>query len=346
VNPRIGRLRDLLEEPLLVTNPTNVHYLSGFKSSNAALLVEPDRVRLFTDFRYSEAARAVEGVEFEETRRALLQNLAARLSGPVAFEADTVSFAGYETLRGGGAIEPVPRRGLVEGLRAVKDDEELASIKRACEIADRVFERLSEERFVGRTERNVTWTIEQLFHEEGGDALAFETIVASGPNAARPHGRATDRQIGRRETVIVDTGCIVNGYASDYTRTFTTGVVESEVKEAYAVVLAAQQAGFEALRAGVTGVSVDASARRVVDETSFAGTFGHGLGHGLGLEVHESPRLSTESTDTLAPGNVVTVEPGIYLEGRAGIRIEDNVVVTETGIENYTGVRKDLIIVD
>jgi Xaa-Pro aminopeptidase len=345
VNPRIERLREFLEEPLLVTNPVNIHYLFGFKSSNAALLVEPERVRLFTDFRYSEAARAVEGVEFEETKRALLQDLADRLSGRVAFEADAVSYAGYETLRGGG-IEPVPRRGLVERLRAVKDAEELASIKRACEIADQVFERLIEERFVGRTEREVAWTIEQLFHDEGGESLAFETIVASGPNSARPHGRATDRQIGRRETVIVDTGCLVNGYASDYTRTFITGVVDGDIKEAYAVVLAAQQAGFDALRAGVTGVLADASARRVVDETAFAGMFGHGLGHGLGLEVHESPRLSTESTDTLAPGNVVTVEPGIYVEGRAGIRIEDNVVVTENGFDNYTGLRKDLITVD
>jgi Xaa-Pro aminopeptidase len=344
VNPRIERLRESLEEPLLVTNPTNILYLFGFKSSNAALLVEPDRARLFTDFRYSEAARAVEGVEFEETKRALLKDLAGRLSGPIGFEADFVTYSGYETLLSG-TVEPVPRRGLVEKLRAVKDEDELAAIKRACEIADRVFERLVEERFVGRTERDLAWTIEQLFHDEGAEALAFETIVASGPNAARPHGRATDRQIGRNETVIIDTGCLAGGYASDYTRTFTTGTVDGVVKEAYAVVLAAQQAGFDALHAGVAGVDADAAARRVVDETSFAGRFGHGLGHGLGLDVHEAPRLSTESTDTLAPGNVVTVEPGIYLEGRAGIRIEDNVVITEDGIKNFTGFRKDLITV-
>jgi Xaa-Pro aminopeptidase len=344
MNPRIERLRESLEEPLLVTNPTNVLYLFGFKSSNAALLVEDDRARLFTDFRYSEAARAVEGVEFEETKRALLADLAGRLSGPVGFEADFVSYAGYETLRAG-SIEPVPRRGLVERLRAVKDDDELGAIERACEITDRVFERLAEERLVGRTERDVAWTIEQLFHDEGAERVAFETIVASGPNSARPHGRATDRQIGRGETVIVDTGCVVGGYASDYTRTFTTGFVEGPIKQAYALVLAAQQAGFDALRAGVRGVDADAAARRVVDGTAFAGTFGHGLGHGLGLEVHEAPRLSTESTDTLAAGNVVTVEPGIYLEGRAGIRIEDNVVVTDDGIRNLTGFRKDLITV-
>jgi Xaa-Pro aminopeptidase len=344
VNPRIERLRESLEEPLLVTNPVNIQYLFGFKSSNAALLVEPDRARLFTDFRYSEAARAVEGVEFEETKRALLKDLAERLSGPVGFEADFVSYSGYETLRAG-SIEPIPRRALVERLRAVKDEEELAAIARACEATDRMFERLAEERFVGRTERDLAWTVGQLFREEGADAVAFETIVASGPNSARPHSRATDRQIGRGETVLIDTGCVVNGYASDYTRTFTTGFVDGEIKRAYAVVLAAQQAGLDALRAGVRGVDADAAAREVVDATVFAGTFGHGLGHGLGLEIHEAPRLSPESTDTLEAGNVATVEPGIYLEGRAGIRIEDNVVITADGVRNFTGFRKDLITV-
>jgi Xaa-Pro aminopeptidase len=345
MNGRIERLRGLLEEPLLVTNPTNILYLAGFKTSNGALLVEPERVRLFTDFRYAEAARALEGVEFEETKRALVKDLAGRLTGRIGFEADFVSYSGYETLRAG-TVEPVPRRALVEQLRAVKDKDELGSIERACEIADGVFERLVEERFTGRTEREVAWTIEQLFHEEGGESLAFETIVAAGPNAARPHGRASDREIQPGETVIIDTGCTVNGYSSDYTRTFTTGSIDGELREAYTIVLAAQQVGFDALRAGVTGIDADAAARQLVDGTEFAGTFGHGLGHGLGLEVHEAPRLSMESSDTLAAGNVVTVEPGIYLEGKGGIRIEDNVVITEHGIENYTAFRKDLITVD
>jgi Xaa-Pro aminopeptidase len=344
VNRRIDRLRELLDEPLLVTNPTNIAYLFGFRSSNAALLVEQDRVRLFTDFRYSEAARAVEGVEFEETKRALLMDLASRLSGPIGFEADVVSYAAYETLRAG-SIEPVPRRGLVERLRAVKDEGELAAVERVCAITDRVFERLIEEPFIGRLERDVAWRIEQLFHDEGADAVAFESIVASGPNAARPHGRATARPIGRGETVVIDTGCVVDGYSSDYTRTFVTGYVDGEIKEAYAVVLAAQQAGFDAIAPGVRGIDADAAARRVVDDTSFAGTFGHGLGHGLGLDVHEAPRLSTESTDVLEPGNVVTVEPGIYLAGLGGIRIEDDVTVTDDGIRNFTGFRKDLITV-
>jgi Xaa-Pro aminopeptidase len=344
VTARIDKLRASLEEPLLVTNPTNVYYLFGFKSSNAALLVEPDGVRLFTDFRYAEAARAVEGVRFEETRRALLWDLAERLSGPVGFEADYLSYAAWETL-GSGSVQPVPRRGLVERLRALKDEQELAAIRRACEITDRMFERLTEEPFVGRRELDVAWGIEQLFHEEGADHVAFESIVASGPNSARPHGRATEREIRTGETVVIDTGCTLDAYSSDYTRTFVTGSVEGVVKEAYAVVLAAQEAGLEAIRSGIAGVDADAAARQVVDATSFAGTFGHGLGHGLGLEIHEAPRMSTESTDTLASGNVVTVEPGIYLEGRAGIRIEDNVVVANGGVENFTGFSKDLIAV-
>ena len=343
MSERVDRLSQALEEPLLVTNPTNVYYLSGFKSSNAALLVEPDGVRLFTDFRYAEAARSVEGVRFEEKKRALLADLAGGLSGPVGFEADYMSYAGWQTL-GSGAIEPVPRRGLVERLRAVKDERELATIRQACEITDRMFERLVGERFVGRSELDIAWRIAELFHEEGGE-LAFESIVAAGPNAARPHARAGLREIRVGETVVIDTGCTVDGYTSDYTRTFVTGPVDDEVDEAYAVVLAAQQAALEVIRAGLAGVEADAAARRVVDETPFAGTFGHGLGHGLGLEVHESPRMSTESTDTLETGNVVTVEPGVYLEGRFGIRIEDDVAVTEGGVDNFTGFRKDLITV-
>jgi Xaa-Pro aminopeptidase len=345
VSTRIDRLAALLEEPLLVTNPTNILYLTGFRTSNGALLVEPGRVRLFSDFRYAAAARSVQGVEFHETKRALLRDLSERLSGPIGFESAFVSFSGHQTLAAG-AVEPVPRAGLVESLRAVKDEDELAAIARACEITDRMFDRLADEKFVGRSERELAWRIQELFHEEGGEGLAFESVVASGPNAARPHSRAGEREIRAGETVIVDTGCSIGGYVSDYTRTFATGPLDAELREAYDTVLLAQQAGLEAIRAGVTGVDADAAARRVVDDSRFAGTFGHGLGHGLGLEVHESPRLSAESTDTLVPGNVVTVEPGIYLEGRGGIRIEDNVVVRDGGIDNLTSVRKDLITVD
>ena len=339
---RVERLRARLEEPLLVTNPKNVEYLVGFKSSNAALLVEPERLRLYADFRYTTAARELREVEFIETERALLKGIAKRLSGRFGFEPTFVTYAGYEELRSGG-LELVPRPGAVESLRAVKDAQELAAIRRACAIADRVYEGLADEMFSGRTELDVAWTIQQLFHDEGAEGIAFELVVASGPNAAMPHARAGDRVIGRGETVVVDAGCRVDGYCSDYTRTFATGPLPDELKEAYRVCAEAQQKGLEAVRAGVPGVEADAQARQVVEGSKFRGAFGHGLGHGIGLDVHEAPRLSQESTDTLVPGNVVTVEPGIYLPGRGGIRIEDDVVVTEDGIENLTSVRKDLV---
>jgi Xaa-Pro aminopeptidase len=340
---RIDRLRDLLEEPLLVTNPVNVLYLTGLDSSNVALLVEPERARLFTDFRYIEAAQAVKGVEAVQTKRTLIGWLAENVSGRFGFEANVLPWSFAEQLRAAG-IELVPRKGLVEQLRAVKDEGELESFRRACAITDRMFERLvSEVKFVGRREHDVAWDITRLYHEEGADAEAFEAIVGSGPTGARPHARAGDRVIESGELVVIDTGCLVDGYQSDYTRTLATGELDGEMCEAYDVVLAAQQAGLDAIRAGVLGVDADAAARDVIEGTDFNGTFGHGLGHGLGLDVHEAPRLSTESEDTLAAGNVVTVEPGVYLAGRFGIRIEDDVIVTEDGIENPVRFTKELV---
>jgi Xaa-Pro aminopeptidase len=231
-------------------------------------------------------------------------------------------------------------------LRAVKDDAELDAFRRACAITDRMFERLvSEVSFVGRRERDVAWDITRLYHEEGADEESFEAIVGSGPTGARPHARAGDKIIEAGELVVIDTGCRVGGFPSDYTRTLATGELDAEMREAYGVVLAAQQAGLDAIRAGESGVDVDAAARAVIEGSDFAGTFGHGLGHGLGLDIHEAPRLSTESSDTLAAGNVVTVEPGVYLEGRFGIRIEDDVLVTDDGIENPVGFTKELVTV-
>jgi Xaa-Pro aminopeptidase len=343
VTDRLARLQSLLEEyPLLVTNPVNVVYLVGFHSSNCALLVEDDRVRLFTDFRYLQAARAVEQAETVQTKRNVIAELAETLTGPVGFEATAVSYANYELLQNG-TLEPVATYGVVERLRAVKDAAELEALRRACAITDRVFERLIEVPFVGRIEREVAWDLVQLFHAEGGEGLAFESIVGSGPTGSRPHARAGDRTIGAGELVVIDTGTTIDGYASDYTRTFATGPLDSEAQEVYETVLRAQQAALDGIRAGVSGVDADALARRVIDESPFTGAMGHGLGHGLGLDVHEQPRLSTESTDVLEPGNVVTVEPGIYLDGKFGVRIEDDVVVTTDGIENLTGFRKDLV---
>jgi Xaa-Pro aminopeptidase len=337
------RLREQLELPLLVTDPTNLRYLTGFQSSNAALLVEQDRTRLFTDFRYLEAARGVPDVEVVQTKRDVIGELAQMLSGRIAFER-VLPYGLYEVLRDGG-LDLVPTSGAVERLRAVKDEQELDALRRACAITDRVFERLTEVSFVGRTEREVSWDLTQLFVEEGGDGLAFESIVGAGPTGARPHARAGDRTIESGELVVIDAGTTIDGYASDYTRTFATGELGEEAREAYETVKAAQQAALDGIRAGMSGVDADMLARSVIDASPFSGTMGHGLGHGLGLDVHEAPKLSAESTSVLEPGNVVTVEPGVYLEGRFGIRIEDDVVVTEDGVENLTGFRKDLVTV-
>jgi Xaa-Pro aminopeptidase len=342
---RVESLQSRLEEPLLVSNLVNVRYLVGFDSSNAALVVEPERVRLFSDFRYAELGRSVEGVEFVETKRSLYAALAELLEGRLGFEADDLTYGRWETLSAGG-LELVPRRGLVEALRAVKDDDELELVRRAAALTSDAYARFAKETFVGRTERDLAWRLDELFHELGAEGPAFETIVASGPNSARPHARPSDRLIGPVETVVVDSGVRLDGYCSDCTRTFATGPLPERLQEAYAVCLEAQLAGLEAVRVGATGIEADAAARRVIDDAGFGEAFGHGLGHGVGLDVHEAPRLARESTDTLVAGNVVTVEPGIYLEGLGGIRIEDLVIVTDSGPEVTTGFTKDLVTVD
>jgi Xaa-Pro aminopeptidase len=340
VTDRIARLRERLEEPLLVTNLVNIRYLCGFDSSNAALFVEQERVRLFTDFRYIDSAREVAGVEPVLTKRALVAELADTLTGRVGFET-VLPYAQYQTLAAG-AVELVPRSGLVEALRAVKDETELEQIRTACKITDRAFERLLDVQFVGRTERDVSWDLGQIFHEEGAEGPSFEFIVGAGPTGSHPHARAGDRTIETGELVVIDFGCIVGAYLSDCTRTVATGPVDMRMREAYEVVRLAQDAALGGIRAGISGAEADALARDIVDASEFKGAMGHGLGHGLGLDVHEDPRLSTESKDVLEPGNVVTVEPGIYVSGEFGIRIEDDVVVTADGIENFMRSRKDL----
>ena len=342
---RLQQLQARLEEPLLVSFAVNVRYLTGFDSSNAALVVELDRVRLFSDFRYAEAGRQVEGVEFEATKRNMFADLADRLSGRLAFEADAVTYAAYETLAAGG-LELVPRRGVVEELRRVKDEDELALIRRAGQITSDAFERLARERFTARTERELAWRLEELFHELGADGPAFPAIVASGANGATPHAHASGQEIPEGTTVVIDAACSVGGYCSDCTRTFATGLLPSELESAYALCLEAQQAGLAAVRAGVSAREADAAARDLIEAEGLGDAFGHGLGHGLGMLVHEAPRLSQESEDVLEAGNVVTVEPGIYLPGIGGIRIEDLVVVGTDGAEVLTPFAKELVTVE
>ncbi|MGZ4397788.1 MAG: M24 family metallopeptidase [Gaiellaceae bacterium] len=343
---RLSRLQALIERPLLVTSGTNVRYLSGLSSSNAALLVEPERVRLFTDFRYLERASALEGVEPVKTTRNLLVSIAELIVGDVEFEAEVLTVAGLEQLSRGRA-RLLPAGGIVERMRAIKDEQELAAVRRAAGVTNGAFARLAHEPFVGRSERDLAWRVRELLHEEGADDEAFEPIVVSGPNGALPHADPGERVIGPGELVTVDAAARVDGYCSDCTRAFATGELPKELLRAFNTCHEAQLVGLEAVRAGASCRDADAAARARVDEGEFAGRFGHGLGHGVGLDIHELPVLRPESDagDLLAAGNVVTVEPGIYLPGVGGLRIEDLVIVREDGVEVLTTTPKELLLV-
>jgi Xaa-Pro aminopeptidase len=340
---RIERLAALLDEPLLVTNGVNVRYLTGLSSSNAAVLVDPaGDATLYTDFRYAQKANALEGVTFEQTARAVIGDLATRLAGRTIWvEAHVLTVAAHEQLRDGG-IETVPQQGLVERLRAIKDDGEIATMREAATISDKVFGALADEQFTGRTERELTWRIRELFHEQGASELSFDVIAASAENGASPHADVLDRPIPANTLVTVDAGCRIDGYASDCTRTFATGDLPDDLARAYAVCLEAQLAALDAYAPGASGRNVDAAARDVITEAGWGEQFGHGLGHGIGLEVHEAPSVRPESTDELGAGNVVSCEPGIYLPGLGGVRIEDMVLITDGGSERLTQAPKEL----
>jgi Xaa-Pro aminopeptidase len=340
---RIERLAAQLDERLLVTNLVNVRYLTGFDATNAALLVEPSGgATLYTDFRYIEAADAVEGVEAEQTKRALLADLARRLEGVVAFEADVLPYAQVETLRAGG-LELVPSSGVVEALRAVKDAGEIEKTGRAARAAERAFEALTAETWVGRSEKELAWRLRQLMHAHGVDELSFDTAIAAGANASKPHAAPGEAIVGEHTLVVADFGARVDGYCSDCTRTLSTGKnLSRELRRAYDVCLEAQLAACEGIRPGMSGHEADAVARSVITEAGYAEEFGHGLGHGVGLAIHERPRLAPESEDVLEPANIVTIEPGIYLPGVGGVRIEDIAVVREGGVQLLTSFPKEL----
>jgi Xaa-Pro aminopeptidase len=351
VNARVERLRGELDAlgvgSLLVSNPLNVRYLSGFESSNAFVLVKHKHVLLFTDGRYVEAARAVEGVEVVLVDREFTSGVARALpehvEPPLGFEADHLTYARHGTLAAGG-LELVPTKGVIHRLRAVKEPAELEEIRRAARILDDVYAQLAGESVVGRSERDVAWWFEQALHGEGADALAFDVTVASGPNAALPHHHTGDRTIGSGETVLVDAGAKVDGYCSDCTRTFATGPLPADLRAAYATCRSEQERALAHVRANADARGLDELARREIEEGGFE--LQHGLGHGVGLEVHELPVMRPTAEGVLEPGNVVTVEPGVYLAGRGGVRIEDLVIVTENGAEVLTPFAKDLITLD
>jgi Xaa-Pro aminopeptidase len=345
---RGGRLEQQLGEReldrMLVTDLVNVRYLTGFTGTNGACVCGPGVRLFFTDFRYTERAEAeVEGWETVTLAADWLGGIAERLQGRVGIEDDHMSVRVLEKLseKLPEGVETVAAGGTVEELRRVKDGGELAAIEEASKLADEVWRWSVGRGLAGRTEREVARAAEARIREHGGDP-SFPAIVAAGPNGALPHAEPGEREIGRGELVVFDMGAQLDGYCSDGTRTFATGDPGEAAIEVYEVVREAQAAALGAIEAGVKGEDVDMVARKVIDAAGHGERFGHGLGHGVGLEVHEAPRLSLRSDDVLAGGEVVTVEPGIYLPGRLGVRIEDLVVVTEDGLRNLSSLPKEL----
>ncbi len=332
----------------LVTDLVNVRYLTGFTGTNGACVCGPDTRLFLTDFRYSERAAAeVEGWETVTIAEDWLGGIAEHLSGRLGFEDDHVSVRLLERLRGklADGVEPVAAGGAVEKLRRVKDEAELAAIAAASELADEVWRWSVDRGLGGRREREVARAAEARIRELGGDP-SFPAIVAVGPNGALPHAEPGEREIGAGELVVFDMGAKLDGYCSDGTRTYAVGEPGERAREVYATVLDAQAAALAAVEAGLGGEALDAVAREVVEAAGFGEHFGHGLGHGVGLEVHEAPRVSPRSEDVLEAGEVVTVEPGVYLPGELGVRIEDLVVVSEGGCRNLSSLPKNLQLVE
>lgn len=337
-------------DAVLLTNLTSIRYLTGFTGTNAACIVAGDLRLFITDFRYVEQAEREVDPSFERARgrQDLLEDAAGRLSGRVGFEDQHLTVRAHTRLGEllGGRTELVAAGGLVERLRAVKEPDELRAMRAAAALTDDVLRQLTESGLVGRTERGVTLELEALMRQRGAEGPAFPPIVAAAEHGALPHASPRDSAIPRDTLVVVDLGCVVDGYCSDCTRTFATGSLTDEAAHAYELVLEAQGRSLAAVEPGAGCSDVDAAARDAIDSAGHGEHFGHGLGHGVGLEVHEGPRLAPGAEGQLEPGNVVTVEPGVYVPGSFGVRIEDLVAVTEQGYENLTGYPKSLTILD
>jgi Xaa-Pro aminopeptidase len=338
---------------VVITDLVNVRYLTGYTGSNGVAIIGPQTREFLTDFRYLTQAADEVDRSFERRTCSLDLIEAIEESLPdgelrLGFEDAHVSVRQHARMREllPDRVELVAAGGLVEKLRAVKERDEIARIRAAAELADASFARVIAEGLVGRTEREVALSLEEDMRRHGAQRASFDTIVAAGAHGARPHAAPRDVEIQSGELVVIDWGAEVDGYCSDCTRTVAAGQVDGDATRVYALVLKAQLAGVQAVRAGASGRIVDSQARHVIEAAGHGDQFGHGLGHGVGLDVHEAPRLSQRSEDELVAGNVVTVEPGVYVPGDFGVRIEDLVVVGEDGCEILTSVGKELIVAD
>jgi len=351
---RADRVADALSEReadvLLVTDLINVRWLTGFTGSNAAAVVGREGSRRFvTDFRYlTQSAEEVDPAWEREIAVDLLAGVVKGLPGSgelrLAFDDAHMSVKDHGRLAGmlRAGIELVPAGGAIETLRAVKDADELEAIRAAARLADDALTEVLGRGLVGRTEREVALDLEFTMRRMGAQAASFPPIVAAGEHGALPHATPREVPIPAGTLVVVDWGAQLDGYASDCTRTYATGEIDPRDGQVYALVLQAQEAALAAVRPGPKGREVDAVARSIIDAAGHAEHFGHGLGHGVGLDVHEGPRLSKQGETALATGMVVTVEPGVYVPGAVGVRIEDLVIVTDDGAEVVSSLPKEM----
>ena len=331
------RLIDQEVDALLISQPENRYYLSGFDGSSGFLLITQQNAILATDFRYIEQAK-IQAPDYEIFP--ISNDTADWFSGLVAglnfnrlgFEAGHITFAMYQQLtdilsKAESQLKLVPVDGLVESLRARKEPEEIELITKAVEMTDNTFEYIEDILHTGMTEKEVAWEIEKFLRERGSQAMPFDIIVASGPNSALPHAKPSSRTIHAGEPIIIDIGARCEGYSSDLTRTICLGIGDDTFNKVYGTVLSAQQAALTAIEASMTGTQAYGLARRVIEQAGYGEAFGHALGHGIGLAPHEQPRLGPKSSERLVDGMVFTIEPGIYLIGWGGVRIEDDVVM-------------------
>ncbi|URN94271.1 MAG: Xaa-Pro peptidase family protein [Candidatus Pristimantibacillus lignocellulolyticus] len=354
-NPRTEQLHSLLEakqlEAIIIDSPINRRYLSGFTGSAGTLLLTTSASYLLTDFRYrtqaAEQAKGYQVLEYMSQPMVEIKTLLQKLGiNKVGFEQDHISFAQYKQWENELAgIELSPTAGLVEQIRMIKDQAELQIIQEAADLADRTFAHILNYIKPGVRELDIALEMEMFMRSNGATSSSFETIVASGERSALPHGIASERIIGNNEFVKLDFGAYYKGYCSDITRTVVVGKPTEKHLEIYNIVLEAQMNALANIKPGVTGVQGDAFARDVITNYGYGELFGHGTGHGIGMEIHEAPRLSRFSDTILTPGMTVTVEPGIYIPGFGGVRIEDDIVITQTGIQILTKSPKELILV-
>lgn len=349
---RLRQFRDKMGatelDGFVVTDIFNVRYLSGFSGSTACMFVTRDQATLITDFRYDDQAHveAFDGVEVRVDKRDALTavgDMVEVFAGKTGFESGSLAFASYEKLNARADGRLVAVDGMPEKIRAVKDTEEISWIVEAAKITDKVFALLVGEIRPGMTEIEVAARIDYLLMTAAGDLPAFRTIVAAGERGALPHAHPSDRKLAMGDLVTMDFGGMYKGYCADMTRTVVIGEPTDRQQEVYDIVLAAQKTALAGIKAGMTGKEADSLARDYIVEKGYGEEFGHGLGHGIGLEVHEGPRLARKNEDVLAPDMVVTVEPGIYIPGWGGVRIEDDVVIEEGGCRNLTSSEKKLL---